>query len=385
MVFEGLFREREIWVPAYLRHMFWAGMKTTQRVESINSFFHGYVNKHTRLFEFAERYCEAMEIHANDDEKDRDGISTRYVRQLITDFVVEHVFQKVYTDAKFKELQRECTRTNYLIFHGKNVLSGNVVEHIVEDRVWIRCRETKKEIPSRRKRNYKVIFDCMSKDVSCSCKMFECQGIMCRHMIMAYEHDQVDVPEKYILRRWRKDVQRKHTRVKVAYHDPSKTDEVRRYDMLFDLFVPICEKADVYEDLVGVVTEALQLLDIRVDENVAMIRNGVNGEVEKGKKSSPPTVEKGKKRRMDLETHEVDPLEKMNVIDPPNRNAAHRTRSVRYYTAAEESRKKKACGEKASKKKAVTKKKENGSVGLDETSCCAGGKPRQNMRLSIRL
>ncbi|XP_010689518.2 protein FAR-RED IMPAIRED RESPONSE 1-like [Beta vulgaris subsp. vulgaris] len=128
----GLYREREIWVSAYLRHMFWAGMKTTQRVESMNSFFDRYVNKHTRLYEFAERYCEAMEVRANT-KKLADANSGRYVCELVTDFAVEKVFQRVYTNSKFKEVQRECNRTIYLMFHRKNVISDNVVEHFVED------------------------------------------------------------------------------------------------------------------------------------------------------------------------------------------------------------------------------------------------------------
>ncbi|XP_057250644.1 protein FAR-RED IMPAIRED RESPONSE 1-like [Beta vulgaris subsp. vulgaris] len=51
---ECLFLERDMWVPAYMRHLFWVGMKTTQRCESINSFFDGYVHKTTKLCKFAE-------------------------------------------------------------------------------------------------------------------------------------------------------------------------------------------------------------------------------------------------------------------------------------------------------------------------------------------
>ncbi|KAL2922962.1 Protein FAR1-RELATED SEQUENCE 5 [Bienertia sinuspersici] len=58
--FESLFGESEMWVPAYKKHLFWIGMKTTQRVESIHS-FDDYMNKHTTLAEFTEMYCRAME------------------------------------------------------------------------------------------------------------------------------------------------------------------------------------------------------------------------------------------------------------------------------------------------------------------------------------
>ncbi|XP_010696068.2 protein FAR1-RELATED SEQUENCE 4-like [Beta vulgaris subsp. vulgaris] len=358
----GLYREREMWVPTYLRHMFWAGMKTTQRVESMNSFFDGYVNKHTRLYEFAEHYCEAMEVRANT-EKHADANSGRYVRELVTGFAVEKVFQRVYTDSKFKEVQRECNRTIYLMFHGKNVISDNIVEHFVEDRVWIRCRETKKEIPSKKKRTYKIRVDLVLHDVSCSCKLFECHGIICRHTIMAYEmHDKLEVAEKYILRRWRKDVQRKHTRVKVAYHDPLKTDEVRRYDFLMEKFVIICENASVYEENISVCVELLDLLSIRVSESSAMVLRRLNGEEEedinpssvgKKKKCTPDSVNKGGLKSKDAE--------KVNVKDPPCRMLPHRTRDVRFYGAVEKAIKKKS---RKGKRVTVTKKK-RGTPSLD--------------------
>ena len=60
-----------MWVPAYVKHLFWAGMKTTQRVESINSFFDQFVHKHTHLYEFVEAYCEAMEARANEESMGR--------------------------------------------------------------------------------------------------------------------------------------------------------------------------------------------------------------------------------------------------------------------------------------------------------------------------
>ncbi|XP_021736492.1 protein FAR-RED IMPAIRED RESPONSE 1-like [Chenopodium quinoa] len=55
-----LFEKRHMWIPAFMKEHFWAGMKTTQRVESINSFFDGFLNRHTKLHEFPEKYTRAM-------------------------------------------------------------------------------------------------------------------------------------------------------------------------------------------------------------------------------------------------------------------------------------------------------------------------------------
>ena len=138
-----MYKERHMWVPAFLKHYFLAGMKTTQRVESINSFFDGYVNENTRLYEFAERYCKAMEVRANS-EATADAESARSFRQLAIGFPVERVFQKHYNNEKFKEVQTECTRCVFLNVKEKKYIGDNVSEHLVEDRVWKRCRKKRR-------------------------------------------------------------------------------------------------------------------------------------------------------------------------------------------------------------------------------------------------
>ncbi|KAL2905233.1 Protein FAR1-RELATED SEQUENCE 5 [Bienertia sinuspersici] len=56
--------EDNVWLDVYTKHLFWGGMKTTQCIESIHSFFDDYVNKHTTLAEFIEMCCRAMEKRA---------------------------------------------------------------------------------------------------------------------------------------------------------------------------------------------------------------------------------------------------------------------------------------------------------------------------------
>ena len=40
----GLYEEIYRWVLCFVKTTFWVGMSTTQRSESINAFFYGYVN-----------------------------------------------------------------------------------------------------------------------------------------------------------------------------------------------------------------------------------------------------------------------------------------------------------------------------------------------------
>ncbi|KAF5474356.1 hypothetical protein F2P56_006261 [Juglans regia] len=57
---QSLYEERSFWVPAYLKSVFWAGMSTTQRSESMNAFFDGYVHSGTILKEFVDQFDNAL-------------------------------------------------------------------------------------------------------------------------------------------------------------------------------------------------------------------------------------------------------------------------------------------------------------------------------------
>ncbi|KAL2894531.1 Protein FAR1-RELATED SEQUENCE 12 [Bienertia sinuspersici] len=131
---------------------------------------------------------------------------------------------------KFKEIQRECSKIMFLYYFQNVVTYDNVTKYTFEDRVWCRDKETKKKYLTQYKRNYQARYDMKSKLAECECGLFNHSGIICRHMIKLYNILGEEVPNRYILRRWRKDVSRKHTRVKVAYHDPSKTEHVVSYD-----------------------------------------------------------------------------------------------------------------------------------------------------------
>jgi hypothetical protein len=43
-----------------MKDTFWAGMNTTQRSESMNAFFDGYVHSRTTLKEFVDEYDNAF-------------------------------------------------------------------------------------------------------------------------------------------------------------------------------------------------------------------------------------------------------------------------------------------------------------------------------------
>ncbi|XP_042954661.1 protein FAR1-RELATED SEQUENCE 12-like [Carya illinoinensis] len=57
---QGLYNERSFWVPAYLKGVFRASISTTQRSESMNAFFNGFVHYSTTLKEFVNQFDNAL-------------------------------------------------------------------------------------------------------------------------------------------------------------------------------------------------------------------------------------------------------------------------------------------------------------------------------------
>ncbi|XP_056697420.1 protein FAR1-RELATED SEQUENCE 6-like [Spinacia oleracea] len=266
-----MYNERNMWVPAYMNNYFWAGMKTTQRVESINSFFDGFLERSTKLFEFPKKYCAAMNKRCSD-EKDADANGLKYIRKLVTGFPIEKFFQKLYTDNKFRDVQRECERLLYCVVADKNI-SESGIEYNLEDRVWIIVKGKSEEILTQYKKFYAVKFCKDPIEVSCVCNMFETKGILCRHCIRVLDTNRVvDVPERYILRRWRKDVYRKHMHVTVASYDPTKTEVVKRFDKMMLKCEPICEEATINEQTMEYVMNELQTLQIAVTDRVNVVK-----------------------------------------------------------------------------------------------------------------
>ncbi|KAH1065312.1 hypothetical protein J1N35_030299 [Gossypium stocksii] len=103
--------------------------------------------------------------------------------------ILKHA-SNVYTLTMFKRFEEElmdCIDLNCVEFSNIENIS---LYHVTED---------------GHERIYYVEFDVPNSIVSCSCKMFESLGLLCRHALWAFLMNNIkNIPEKYILRRWTK-------------------------------------------------------------------------------------------------------------------------------------------------------------------------------------
>ncbi|XP_022845322.1 protein FAR1-RELATED SEQUENCE 5-like [Olea europaea var. sylvestris] len=149
----------------------WHTILVRYELEGINAFFDGYVHSKTSLKQFVEQYEQALRSKV-EKEFQADFKSFSQMVPCAIRYDMEKQFQSVYTISKFKEFQQEFTEKVY----------------------------------------------CEILSVTDSYLIPLTRGIICKHAIsVLIRNDVVLIPERYILKRWRQDVNRPYMRVPIKY------------------------------------------------------------------------------------------------------------------------------------------------------------------------
>ncbi|XP_038707340.1 protein FAR-RED IMPAIRED RESPONSE 1-like [Tripterygium wilfordii] len=286
-----LYEDRARWVPIYLKNFFWqVCMSTTQRSESINAFFDGYVNSKTTLKQFVEQYNNALRDKV-EKESLADYNSIHRQLQCGTSLDMEKQILNLYNESKFKEFQIELFGMMYC---GIILVENNaefIMFHVEEDIVFGE--------KGRKKIVFSVFFDEVTCSVKCSCCNYEFRGILCRHAtIVLIRNRRYLVPDQYIFRRWRKDVRRCHSRVKINYEGWIITSEQRRYDELCRLFTSVADLAAMSE-------EKYKLLITLIEDASSKMTTNVGNHVLPGPSENDPLIRRTKGRPRSLRKEKI--------------------------------------------------------------------------------
>nr|KAJ0188813.1 hypothetical protein LSAT_V11C900484980 [Lactuca sativa] len=156
--FKDMYNDQKLWIPAYFKDMPLHGlMKTTSRSESVNSFFNKYSNS-------------------------------------------EHA-ATVYTKTVFYEVKNEIFKADwYCSVESVEMIDG-----------WQVVMITQTDKSKQLKIKCKVELKLPEKEVKCSCNHFIRTCILCRHIFPVLKNNHIEeIPEQYILRRWRRDAISSH-------------------------------------------------------------------------------------------------------------------------------------------------------------------------------
>ncbi|RYR46794.1 hypothetical protein Ahy_A07g032614 [Arachis hypogaea] len=239
-----LYEDRHIWVPIYLDHHFWAGMRSTQRSESMHSFFNKYITRNSSLIQFVKQYDNCLGSREQA-ERESDAADFHTVIPCATKSSIEAQFQDAYTHAKFREVQAQ--------FRGK----ANCITRLKNSALGYSVYEVGEQVSSSIFDKFAVTYDSVAAEVKCQCLLFESRGILCRHALSVLSFEQVSqVSPRYILERWSKKVKRQHTHIKSSHDEPLMEPRSKRFDQLVFRSQNICEFASESEELTAILHHA---------------------------------------------------------------------------------------------------------------------------------
>ena len=305
---------RRQWVFAFTKQHFAAGMTTTSRSESMNSFFDEYVKASTGLKEFIKNSQKALESqYLREVQADFD---TEYKeRRLLYNSSMEIHASKIYTKEMFKRFQNELQKSQSFVVKSMKG-SGDYLSkmYLVE----------KSTTPEKYKRNFFLTVS-IDGSYSCTCKKFEHSGMICRHMIRYLNKKQKTMlPQDLLTMRWTTNGN------KVAGPLPSTPRMIGNV---------VESQTARYSGL----CKAFQGLSVVGSCSVSRY-NYLMSMIEREKEfviNSFPGEERDKRIHEDYECDEEDDEEEDPLLDPPRSQTKGRPRAGRFKSGIETSSSKK--------------------------------------------
>ncbi|RYQ85429.1 hypothetical protein Ahy_B10g104990 [Arachis hypogaea] len=236
-----LCEDRHIWISIYLDHHFWAGMRSTQRSESIHSFFNKFITRNSSLIQFVKQYDNCLGSREQT-ERESDAADFQTVIPCATKSSIEAQFQHVYTHQKFREVQAQ--------FRGK----VNCITRLMNSALGYSVYEVGEQVSSS-------IFN------KFTCLLFESRGILCHHALSVLSFERVtQVSPRYILEQWSKKVKRRHTHIKSSHDEPLLEPRSKRFDKLVFCLQNICEFTSESEELTAILHRAYDNVMVEMEE-----------------------------------------------------------------------------------------------------------------------
>ncbi|KAL2929683.1 Protein FAR1-RELATED SEQUENCE 5 [Bienertia sinuspersici] len=186
------------------------------------------------------------------------------------DMIVQYIFQKAYTNTRFLEVKEECDALK-LVSESKTASLGGLS-------VYLAVEKFPKPVWRKRWKTFIISCDKDKGDFSCSCKLLEFIGILCRHIIIIIEFKDVNVlPERYILSRWKKDIVRPYEDIRMSYYDPEKFDKVKRVKELSQRHCYLSSLALHSDETFLMYKEATDNVRAMLEEALGIERTGGEG------------------------------------------------------------------------------------------------------------
>ncbi|RYR69332.1 hypothetical protein Ahy_A03g015881 [Arachis hypogaea] len=284
-----LYEDCHIWVLIYLDHHFCVGMRSTQKSESMYSFFNKFITQNNSLIQFVKQ-CNNCLGNMEQRERESDAADFHTIIPYAIKSSIEAQFQHLYTHQKFRKVQAQ--------FRG----NANCITRLTNSSLGYSVYEVGEQVSSSIFNKFAVTYNSVATQVKCQCLLFESSGILCRHALSVLSFERVtQVSPRYILEQWSKKIKRRYTHIKSSHNKPLLEPKSKRFDELVFHSQNICEFA----------SESVELTTIlhRTYDNVMVEMKEL----------------KAKRKGTCSLSHEDANLESVNELQKPSKGSNKRT------------------------------------------------------------
>ncbi|GMH13482.1 hypothetical protein Nepgr_015323 [Nepenthes gracilis] len=185
---QSMYNARHQWVPVYMRGTFFGELFATEGNDGSNSYFDGFVDANTTIQVLIKQYEKAV-ASWHEKELKADDHTANTMPILRTPSPMEKQAADLYTRRVFMKFQEELVET----------LANPATK--IEDSGSVTTYRVAKFGEDHRA--HVVNFSSVEMKTTCSCRMFEYSGIICRHILAVFRAKNVlTLPTEYILKRW---------------------------------------------------------------------------------------------------------------------------------------------------------------------------------------
>lgn len=199
-----IYGKREKWAKAYMKNSFTLGIRSTQMSESVNSDLKDYLKSTLSIGDFFKHFDRVVEQKRN--------------KELESEFKMRENAPSL-GFSKSPILKQVSKRYTPRFFHLFKEEYGCVDSFVVKDEL-LEANEFVVSPHWKKEKEYKVFCDTNSDVMTCSCKKFESEGLLCCHILRVLSRLNITkIPEKYICPRLTRVVKSR------IVHDEGKPNE----------------------------------------------------------------------------------------------------------------------------------------------------------------
>lgn len=188
---QSVYMIRDQWIPVYVREVFFGELSPGEHSGGTSLFFDGFVSNTTNTIQLLIKQYEKAISSWQEKELKEDFDTSNAAPVLKTPSPMEKQAANLYTRRIFIKFQEELVET---LANPATMIDGSTI--VTSYRVAKFGEEHKA---------HTVRFNAFEMKATCTCRMFEFSGIICRHVLSVFRTKNVlTLPSDYVLKRWTK-------------------------------------------------------------------------------------------------------------------------------------------------------------------------------------